>query len=248
MGDHPSMRPTWECRRAGSPLPVRPCSGWGLPSRPGRPGRWCALTAPFHPHLCPFPGGNRPSAVCSLWHFPAGRPDWPLASILPCGAPTFLSVETTPRSPGRLTVPTSLAADFRLRHPSVGTNNAPTWKHSSIHRYRSQFLRGFRRTALCWMAGTWAAPVVDWNPRSSTRIPQWRPRRHALSTSAPDVRCAASAWTMQWLVVNRPASGEEPPSAIAAGSSAVAGTPDRHCRHHGSGRLRRLARPAGTTL
>ena len=34
-------------------LPVRPCSGWGLPSRPGRPGRWCALTAPFHPHLCP---------------------------------------------------------------------------------------------------------------------------------------------------------------------------------------------------
>jgi hypothetical protein len=49
-------------------------------------------------------------------------------------------------------------------------------------------------------------------------------------------------------VVNRPASGEEPPSAIAAGSSAVAGTPDRHCRHHGSGRLRRLARPAGTTL
>jgi hypothetical protein len=29
-----------------------PCSGWGLPSRPGRPGRWCALTAPFHPCLC----------------------------------------------------------------------------------------------------------------------------------------------------------------------------------------------------
>jgi len=32
--------------------PVRPCSGWGLPSRPGHPGRWCALTAPFHPYLC----------------------------------------------------------------------------------------------------------------------------------------------------------------------------------------------------
>ena len=31
--------------------PVRPCSGWGLPSRPGHPGRWCALTAPFHPCL-----------------------------------------------------------------------------------------------------------------------------------------------------------------------------------------------------
>jgi len=31
-----------------------------------------------------------PSAVCSLWHCPAGRPDWPLASTLPCGVPTFL--------------------------------------------------------------------------------------------------------------------------------------------------------------
>jgi hypothetical protein len=29
--------------------------------------------------------------VCFLWHFPAGHPDWPLASTLPCGAPTFLS-------------------------------------------------------------------------------------------------------------------------------------------------------------
>jgi hypothetical protein len=53
------MSPTW------------PCSGWGLPSRLGCPRRWCALTAPFHPCLCRF----RPSAVCSLWHFPSGRPD-----------------------------------------------------------------------------------------------------------------------------------------------------------------------------
>ena len=29
-------------------------------------------------------------AVCSLWHFPASRLDWPLASTLPCGVPTFL--------------------------------------------------------------------------------------------------------------------------------------------------------------
>ena len=34
------------------PPPARPCSGWGLPSHPGRPGCWCALTAPFHPYLC----------------------------------------------------------------------------------------------------------------------------------------------------------------------------------------------------
>lgn len=30
------------------------------------------------------------AAVCSLWHCPSGRPAWPLASILPCGARTFL--------------------------------------------------------------------------------------------------------------------------------------------------------------
>jgi hypothetical protein len=41
-------------RGAGGPpmSHVRPCSGWGLPSRPGHPGRWCALAAPFHPCLC----------------------------------------------------------------------------------------------------------------------------------------------------------------------------------------------------
>jgi hypothetical protein len=72
--------------RTGSPSPVRPCSRWGLPSHPGRPGCWCALTAPFHPCLCAV----APSAVCSLWHFPAGHPDWALPSTAPCGVRTFL--------------------------------------------------------------------------------------------------------------------------------------------------------------
>jgi len=76
--------------RAGRPPPVWPCSGWGLPSRPGHPGRWCALTAPLHPCLCDAPGGASPSAVSFLWHCPAGRPDWVLPSTLPCGVRTFL--------------------------------------------------------------------------------------------------------------------------------------------------------------
>jgi len=76
--------------RTGRPPPVWPCSGWGLPSRPGRPGRWCALTAPLHPYLCGAPGGASPSAVSFLWHCPAGRPDWVLPSTLPCGVRTFL--------------------------------------------------------------------------------------------------------------------------------------------------------------
>jgi len=50
-GGHPSTRPTWG-HWTGRPSHIWPCSEWGLPSRPGRPGRWCALTAPFHPCLC----------------------------------------------------------------------------------------------------------------------------------------------------------------------------------------------------
>ena len=52
--------------------------------------------------------GAKPSAVCSLWHFPSDHSDWPLASTLPCGAPTFLDTVTrmdaSPRSPSGLTV------------------------------------------------------------------------------------------------------------------------------------------------
>ncbi|GAA3313053.1 hypothetical protein GCM10017710_16290 [Arthrobacter ramosus] len=29
-------------------------------------------------------------AVCSLWHWPAGYPEWALPTTLPCGARTFL--------------------------------------------------------------------------------------------------------------------------------------------------------------
>jgi len=43
---------------------------------------------------CASPRRAPPSAVCSLWHFPAGHPDWPLTSTLPCGAPTFLDAVT----------------------------------------------------------------------------------------------------------------------------------------------------------
>ena len=60
-----------------------------------------------------------PSAVCSLWHFPAGRPDWPLASTLPYGAPTFLGEHAqrtpSPRPPGRLAVTAKIVA--RDDHP-----------------------------------------------------------------------------------------------------------------------------------
>src|SRR5262245_28904550 len=66
------------------------------------------------------PENRRPSAVCSLWHFPASHLDWALPSILPCGVRTFLG-RVTPqgsartRPPGRLATNTILAA----REPRV---------------------------------------------------------------------------------------------------------------------------------
>lgn len=79
-GGHPSrpavagrlQRPTRR-HRAGSPqasAPGRhlavtalawPCSGWGLPSHPGHPGCWWALTPPFHPYR---PRWGRRSVFC----------------------------------------------------------------------------------------------------------------------------------------------------------------------------------------
>ena len=74
--------------RAGSPrtLPVWPCSGWGLPSRAGRPARWWSLTPPFHPYRGDRgpPGGllsvalSRGSPRVGVTHHPALRsPDVP---------------------------------------------------------------------------------------------------------------------------------------------------------------------------
>ena len=54
--------------------------------------------------VSPLPPPVRAEAVCFLWHFPAGRPDWPLASTLPCEARTFLPSPMTAATsvrPGR---------------------------------------------------------------------------------------------------------------------------------------------------
>jgi len=53
--------------------PIWSCSGWGLPSQPGRPSCWWSLTPPFHPCLClntsgtlmrARRAGHRRSALC----------------------------------------------------------------------------------------------------------------------------------------------------------------------------------------
>ena len=86
-----------EDRRTGRPYPT-----FGL--APGGVCRAIRVTpdaGALLPHRFTLACARRtgPSAVCSLWHFPAGRPDWPLTSTSPGGVPTFLEpvhVETCP--------------------------------------------------------------------------------------------------------------------------------------------------------
>jgi hypothetical protein len=68
-------------------VPICSCTRWGLPCRTGHPVRGALLPHRFTLATRVSP---RRSAVCSLWHFPAGRPDRSLTGTLPCGARTFL--------------------------------------------------------------------------------------------------------------------------------------------------------------
>ena len=91
------VQPTRGLGRATLKRPsIWSCTGWGLPSFPGHPGNWCALTAPFHPYRRgPAPEGWPSTAVCFLLHFPSCRHDSMLWSTLPCGVRTFLRSTAT---------------------------------------------------------------------------------------------------------------------------------------------------------
>ncbi len=71
------MRPTRELGRAAlERSSIWSCTGWGLPSFPGHPGNWCALTAPFHPY--PASTAGRFAFCCTFLH----------VTVTPCyGAP-----------------------------------------------------------------------------------------------------------------------------------------------------------------
>ena len=81
------QRPT---RGSSSDGPSSPCLALlrvGFTEPPGSPR---ALVRSYRT-VSPLPVRPKPpSAVCSLWHCPAGRPDWVLPSTLPCGVRTFL--------------------------------------------------------------------------------------------------------------------------------------------------------------
>ena len=127
-------------QRAGHPPPARPCSGWGLPSRPGHPGRWCALTAPFHPYLCRRSRG--PPAIGGLF-----------SVALSCGSPR-LGVTQHPAlwSP-------DVPRPGHRRVAAVGPD-AAAWPTHHRHHDRASTLRriGFvdatsrpaRYSGVCW--------------------------------------------------------------------------------------------------
>lgn len=140
-GGHPSrpavtgrlQRPTRR-HRAGRPrsparvvvtaddAPSWPCSGWGLPSHPGHPGCWWALTPPFHPYR-PRPE----AAVCFLWHCPAGHPGLPLATTLPCGVRTFLDGGPEPTdATARSTRPSRTHPNDTVAVPISAPTTTPT--------------------------------------------------------------------------------------------------------------------------
>src|ERR1019366_8629663 len=119
--------------RTGRPLPDSTLLRVGFAEPAGSPRPLVRSYRTVSPLPVRRPGVT-PSAVCSLWHFPAGRPDWPLASTLPCGVPTFLGSFPTggvaprlvvPRPPGRLTVPPIVAHTAGFR-PHFAARSPPT--------------------------------------------------------------------------------------------------------------------------
>ena len=82
--------------------PIWSCSGWGLACRPHHCVRGALLPRRGYPRRLPKESTFSPLPVpcyqghrrfSSLFHFPSPRDAWPLASILPCGARTFLPVQ-----------------------------------------------------------------------------------------------------------------------------------------------------------
>jgi hypothetical protein len=82
--------PRQPCRPYSVLLPV----GFAVPLT--LPQARCALTAPFHPYRRE---ASLEPAVCSLWHFPWGRPRRPLAATVDPWSPDFPPPGLRPQSP-----------------------------------------------------------------------------------------------------------------------------------------------------
>ena len=181
MGSHPSARSTWKSRHRG--VGGRAARLFRFDLAPGgvyraaqSPGRWCALTAPFHPCLILPPERQAIGGLLSValscesprlavsQHPALWSPDLPQP-----GHPANRTSE--PRLPSRLTVAlqsrrrrqrrkdhTARSAQTRptLRRPAAPTRRSASFAHtSSVFRHRTvemgrcarHYLRSARRRA-----------------------------------------------------------------------------------------------------
>ncbi len=69
----------------------------------------------------------RGTAVCSLWHFPAGHPGWLLATTLPCGARTFLGAPPVPGRCDAVARPAHPWASVTARWRAGQSGRPPGW-------------------------------------------------------------------------------------------------------------------------
>src|SRR6185437_771979 len=118
-GGHPSERPTWGASllrdRTSSPSPTLGLAPSGVYQAGGVTPVAGALLP--HPFTLACADRSPPSAVSFLWHCPAGHPDWPLASTLLSGVPTFLD-----------TIPHAVrAAATRPTHRQANCATAGAW-------------------------------------------------------------------------------------------------------------------------
>jgi hypothetical protein len=127
------QQPTRELRgpRHRSPLGLAPSGVYRATRR--CPRARCALTAPFHPCLCPC----GPSAVCFLLHWPSAHAAQALPGTLPCGARTFLD---------------ALARDATVRPtPSTIVIGLPSASHGEKAAIAARLLIESRRLRCAWM-------------------------------------------------------------------------------------------------
>lgn len=102
LARHRTAPRTLPGRRPGRPIaPLFALAPDGVYQAAALPRRWWSLTPPFQ--LFPLRAESARRWESSfLRHFPSGCPAWPLASILPCGARTFLTPAPERRSRDRL--------------------------------------------------------------------------------------------------------------------------------------------------
>jgi len=155
LPDGSSGLPGGVCGRAGLPLSdlapggvcraarVTPGAGALLPHR-------CTLT-------CAPASRSAPSAVCSLWHFPASHPDWVLPSTLPCGVRTFLGRIKSVRGHPADSPPASLSRPAGGPRYKVGAAGCASSSASSCAGVRKPSRKSPRIRCRRWITRTAAS-------------------------------------------------------------------------------------------